>query len=78
MSPRGSSSEAVIGRLVDDQEPVQPRRLWHDAAVLGGVALAQLGLALWLGNQRADLHEAMRGALFWWKMLTCLAQAPLL
>ena len=75
MSPRSNSSEAMIGRLVDDLEPVLPRRAWHAAAVLGSVALVELALALWLGTQRADLHEAMRGGMFWWKMLTCLGLA---
>lgn len=75
MSPRGNSSEVMIGRLVDDLQPVVPRRVWRDAAILGGVALTELGLALWLGQQRADLHEAMRGPMFWWKMLTCLGLA---
>ena len=75
MSPRGNSSEVMIGRLVDDLQPVVPRRVWRDAAILGGVALTELALALWLGQQRADLHEAMRGGMFWWKMLTCLGLA---
>lgn len=75
MSSRDGSSELLIGRLVDDLQPVVPRRVAHDVAVLGGVALAELGLVLWLGEQRADLSEAMRGGMFWWKMLTCLGLA---
>lgn len=75
MTSRGGSSDQLIGRLVDDLQPVVPRRVAHDAAVLGGVALIELALALWLGQQRADLQEAMRGGMFWWKMLTCLGLA---
>ncbi|HPU16217.1 MAG TPA: DUF1109 domain-containing protein [Polymorphobacter sp.] len=75
MSPRHNSSEAVIGRLVDDLQPVAPRRAWRDAVLLGGVALTELVLVLWRGTLRPDLHEAMRGGMFWWKMLTCLGLA---
>ena len=75
MSNSGISSAQRIGRLVDDLEPVAPRRVWHDAVLLAAVALVQLALALAFGNQRADLAEAMRGGMFWWKMLTCLGLA---
>jgi len=65
----------MIDRLVGDLEPVRPRRIRTDALILGAVALIELALVLMLDQQRADLHEAMRGGMFWWKFGTCLVLA---
>jgi hypothetical protein len=69
------SSQSVIDRLVDDLAPVEIRRVRRDALLIGGVALIELALVLGLGRMRPDLHEAMRGAIFWWKAGSVLVVA---
>ena len=75
MSSRNASSERIIDRLVDDLQPVRPRAAWRDGLQLGALALAELALVLMIGQQRADLHTAMRGTMFWWKMGSVFAVA---
>jgi hypothetical protein len=67
MSTDSQSSQSMIDALVDDLAPVKVRRVRTDALILGSFALLELALVLGFGRMRHDLHEAMQGAMFWWK-----------
>lgn len=69
------SSESLVDSLVARLAPVRPRRPWHDGALVLGLALIELVLVLTISRPRPDLLTAMHGALFWWKMASCLALA---
>ncbi len=59
--------DALIDTLVDDLRPTRPLRRSHDAAILAGLAIAEILLFVWLRGMRSDVHEAMLTMAFWWK-----------
>ena len=70
-------NDVSIDALVADLRSVRPRSPWRDAAVLAGVAGAELALWLLLGFARPDFAEAMRQPPLSWKLASLLPVALL-
>lgn len=71
------ASESLIDELAADLRPVRRRSDRRDAAVLAGVAGAELAGWLLLGFARPDLGDAMWEPSLWWKLGSLLALAVL-
>ncbi len=69
------TSAALVDSLVAGLAPVRPRRAWRDGALVLGLALAELFMVTMMTRPRPDLLTAMHGAMFWWKMASCVALA---
>ena len=71
------ASKVLIDGLVADLRPVRRRSDWRGAAVLAGVAGAELAGWLLLGFARPDLGDVMRQPSMMWKLGSLLALAVL-
>jgi hypothetical protein len=62
--------DPIIDLLVADLGAVRPRRVWREAAVIGGLIAIELVLFALLRDVRPDLSAAMVTPMFWWKSMS--------
>lgn len=62
------TTERLLDDLATGLSPVRRQNGLRDAGLLLALAMAELGLFLRLGMARHDMHHAMHGPAFWWKV----------
>jgi hypothetical protein len=63
-------TDFLIERLSGDLQRVRPRTMLREAAILAGVAIAEVVVFLGMGFMRPDLPVAMHAPSFWWKLVS--------
>lgn len=61
-------TESLIERLSGDLQPMRPRTILRNAALLAGLGITEIVVFLGMGFMRPDMQAAMLASSFWWKL----------
>jgi len=71
------STDPLIDLLTADLKPVRRRTTRRDVVIVLVLCALQLGLLLFRGDMRPDMHHAMAMPSFWWKTASLVVLATL-